>query len=147
MPTAAKLFGAIAFTFVAFLAAEVLKPAFPEGMSFGYFSVICAAIGLLCGWMVMGPNAGRGGTKAVGTGLRTSVTIVFWAMLGFGIREMLIRSTDKRYNGVTEAVVGTFEILLEYGRLMLSSAPALIVLVVGGALGGLLSNWAAERFR
>jgi hypothetical protein len=147
MPTAAKLFGAIAFTFVAFLAAEVLKPAFPEGMSFGYFSAICAAIGLLCGWMVMGANAGRGGTKAVGTGLRTSVTIVFWAMLGFAIREMLIRSTDRRYNGVTEAVVGTFEIIIEYARTLVSSPSALIVLAVGGALGGLLSNWAAERFR
>lgn len=147
MPTAAKLFAAVAFTLVAFFTAELLKPAFPEGTSFGLFAPVSAGIGALVGWMVMGPNAGRGAGRAIGTGLRTSVTIVFWGMLVFGIREMLLRSTDKRYKGITEAVVGTFDILIEYGQIMLASPAALVVLVVGGALGGMFSNWAAERWR
>jgi hypothetical protein len=146
MPTAARLFAALAFAGVGFFGAEVLQPAFPEGTEFGWFSPVMAGIGLLCGWLVMGPNAGRGAVRAAGTGLRTSVTVVFWGMLLFAVREMLLRSTARRYDGVTEAVVGTFEIILEQGRILLSSPEALIVLAAGGVLGGLVSNWAAERF-
>ncbi len=146
MPTAARLFAALAFAAVGFLGAEVLKPAFPEPVGFGWFSPIMAAIGLLCGWLVMGPNAGQGAVRAAGTGLRTSVTMVFWGMLLFALREMVLRSTARRYDGITEALVGTFGILIEQGRILLSSPETLIVLAGGGVLGGLLANWAAARF-
>ena len=53
MPTAAKLIGAISFLLVAFFAAETVKPVFPEGFSFGYFSAVCAWIGFLVGGAVL----------------------------------------------------------------------------------------------
>jgi hypothetical protein len=146
MPTAAKLFAAFAFGLVGFFAAEVMKPSFPEGMNLGWFSVICGLIGIYVGWSVMGANAGHGTSRAMATGLRASATIVFWAVVGFSIYEMLVRSIDKRYNGVMEAVLGTFELAYDYGALLLTSHMTLFVLVVGGILGGMFSDWAAKRW-
>ncbi len=146
MPTAAKLFAAIAFALVGFFAAEVMKPSFPEGFNFGNFSIICALVGVIAGWRVMGSNAGQGTGRAMGTGVRTSATLAFWGLVLFGAVEMLKRSTDSRYNGVMDALEGLFAILLEFGQIVMTSLPALIVLVVGGILGGMFSNWAAARW-
>jgi hypothetical protein len=146
MPTAAKLFAAFAFGLVGFFAAEVMKPSFPEGMNLGWFSVICGLIGILVGWWVMGSNAGRGTGRAIGTGLRTSVTIVFWALVFFSIYEMLARSIDKRYVGVMDALRGMVGLVAEYAVLVGTSTMTLVVLLVGGVLAGLFSEWAAKRW-
>lgn len=147
MPTAAKLFGAIAFLLVGFFAAEVMRPAFPEGQNLGYFSVICALLGIIVGWRIMGPNAGRGAGKAVGTGLRSSVTLAFLAIFVFSIQEMLVRSTERRYRGVMDALEGLFALMIEFAQVAISSVPAVAVLIVGGILGGIFANWAAVRWR
>ncbi|MCU0910235.1 MAG: TrgA family protein [Rhodobacteraceae bacterium] len=146
MPTAAKLFAAFAFGLVGFFAAEVMKPSFPEGMNLGWFSVICGLIGILVGWWVMGPNAGKGTGRAIGTGLRTSATIVFWALVFFSIYEMLARSVDKRYVGVMDALRGMVGLVVEYGAMVGTSTMTLAVLIVGGSLAGLFSEWAAKRW-
>jgi hypothetical protein len=146
MPTAAKLFAAFAFGLVGFFAAEVMKPSFPEGMNLGWFPVICGLIGIYVGWSVVGGNAGRGLYRAMATGLRASATIVFWALVVFSVYEMLSRSIDRRYNGVMEAVLGTFELAYGYGALLMTSYMTLVVLVAGGVLGGMFSDWAARRW-
>ena len=53
MPTAAKLFAAVCFGFVGFFAAELARPAFPEGTRFGWFAVLAVGggvSGLLAHW-------------------------------------------------------------------------------------------------
>jgi hypothetical protein len=146
MPTAAKLVAAIVFAALGFMAAELFKPAMPEGTQFGLFSPICAGIGLLCGWIVMGPLAGFGTGAAMGSGVRTAATIAFWALLGFSIYEMVLRSMKLRYDGPMEAVLAVFDLMLERGRLMLM--PELLgLLLVGGLLGGVVVEWAARRWR
>ncbi|MDT8853950.1 TrgA family protein [Paracoccaceae bacterium Fryx2] len=146
MPTAAKLFAAIAFAAVAFLAAELFKPAMPEGTRFGPFSLICAGLGAICGWVVMGKLTGRGYGQALGFGVRTSVTIAFWALLGFSLLEMVNRSTRMRYDGPMEALTGGLGLMLEYGQLMLTP-PVVGCLLLGGALGGAMAEWAGKRWR
>ncbi len=146
MPTASKLIGAVSFLLVAFFGAEVMKPYFPEGYSPGSYSIFVALIGLIVGWRTMGPNAGRGMVKAFGTGIRTSITIVFWGLLLFAIVEMLKRSTDRRYDGVTEALLGTFDIMIEYGKIVISAPPTLGVLVIGGLFSAWLTELAARRW-
>lgn len=146
MPTAAKLVAALVFALIGFLAAEIFKPQMPEGTQFGWFSPICAGIGLLCGWIIMGSLAGRGLRVALGSGVRTAVTVAFWALIGFSIYEMLLRSTRLRYDGPMEAVLAAFDLALDYGRLMLVP-DVLAVLLVGGALGGALVEWAARQWR
>lgn len=147
MPTAAKLVAAFAFAAVAFFAAEMFKPAMPPETQFGIFSQVCAFVGLLQGWRVMGRLVGRGWYSSAGSGLRTSVSIVFWCILLYSIREMILNSIKKRYDGVMSALEGTFDILLEFGMLLVSRPDPLIVLAVGGVLGGWLAEAASRRWR
>lgn len=146
MPTAARLFAAIAFAAIGFMAAEVYKPGLPPETQWGRFTILSTLIGLLCGWFVMGRLAGRGMRAAFGSGLRTSANMVFYAMLLFSIYEMVLRSLRKRYDGVFEAVMGTFDIMLAYGMALLRPEP-LIVLVLGGMLGGALAEWASRQWK
>ena len=146
MPTAARLAAALAFALVGFMAAETYKPGLPPETQWGMFSVLCTLIGILCGWLVMGRLAGRGMRAALGSGLRTSANMVFYAMLLFSIYEMVLRSLRKRYDGVFEAIEGTFDIALGYGLALLRPEP-MIVLVVGGMLAGLFAEWTSRRWR
>lgn len=145
MPTAARLLAAIGFLLIGYFGAEVVKPHMPEGTQFGAFSFVCAGIGLLTGWIVMGGLVGEGMVRAAGYGVRVSVTLVFWALLLFAIYEMLRRATKMRYDGPMEALTAVFGIGLEYGRYLLAP-DVLAVLLGGGVLVGMLSEWAARRW-
>lgn len=148
MPTAAKLFGGFAFALVGFFTAEVMKPAFPQGFNFGYFSLVCLVLGAMAGWRVMGPDAGRGRLRAASSGVKTSFVLTIWVLVVFSVREMVLQSTQQgRFEGIFEALRGTFEIMWEFAALLLSSFPPIAVLVIGGMLGGLFANWAAARWK
>lgn len=146
MPTAAKLFAALAFFATGYLAAEAFKPGMPEGTPFGHFSLIVAGIGALTGWMVMGGLAGRGYGAAAGFGLRTSITIAFWALLLFSTWQMIGLSIKMRYDGPMDALIGVFELMFENGKLVLAP-PVLVALGAGGILGGWLAEWAGRTWR
>ncbi len=145
MPTAAKLFAAVSFAVLGFIAAEVFKSTVERQEAFGSFSLIVAALGLLIGWSVMGSLAGRGYRASIGYGLRTSVTLAFWALLGFSIYQMLQLALKKRYDGPMEAVVGIFNLMLENGQRMLTPE-LLITFGVGGVVGGFMAEWASRRW-
>ena len=145
MPTAAKLVAAVAFAAFCYIAADAFKPAMPERTVWGAFNIVCAVVGLLCGWVVMGSLVGRGYQAAMGYGLRTIITCVFWVVILFSIYEAVLRSTKGRYDGPMAAVLGMFDLALEY--LKLGAMPTLIgTLVAGGIVGGLLSEWAGRRW-
>lgn len=146
MPTAAKLVAAVAFALLGFFAAELIKPLLPEGTQFGYFSLIAAGIGVLCGWFVMGGLVGAGYYSASGFGVRTSATLVFWSVVLLSIIEMVKLSIKLRYEGPMDAIQGAFEIALGYLRLMVD--PGVIgVLLIGGALAGMFAEWSSKRWR
>ena len=146
MPTAAKLFAAVAFAAVAYLAAGIYSRGLPEGTPTGLLGPVCAGLGLICGWRVTGPLAGRGVMAAMGTGVRTSVTIAFWALLVFSITRMLRESTRMIYDGPMEALQSVFSWMLVYGKLLLTPE-VLAALLLGGVFGGWLAEWASERWR
>lgn len=148
MPTAAKLVAALAFALVGYFAAQAVKlpGVLPEGTQFGWFSEITAGIGFLCGWIVMGGLVGKGYPEAVASGLRISVTIVFWALLGFSIYEMVLLSMKMRYDGPMEAVLAVFDLMLDYGK-RLFTLPIIGTLAVGGVLGGIAAEYAGRHWR
>lgn len=146
MPTAAKLVAALAFALTGFLGAEAFKLGMPPGMAFGPFSLVIAAIGVLCGWTISGRLAGGGYTASVGYGLRSSVTIAFWGLLIYSTERMVQRSLDMLYDGPVEAVIGIFQLMVDLGQRLLT-AEVLTVLAVGGVFGGLVAEWAARRWR
>lgn len=145
MPTASKLISAAAFALIAFIAAELYKTTVPERTEWGQLSLICAGIGLLCGWLVMGTLTGRGYRAATGYGLRTSVTIMFWILIGFSIYEMVKRSTNLRYDGPMEAVLGSFELAMEFAVSM-ATVPVIGTFAIGGIVAGALAEWVGRRW-
>ena len=146
MPTAAKLFAAVAFTLVAFFAAEVFKPHMEEGTQFGVFSQISALIGLVAGWRVLGREAGHGWLESANSGLKTSVVMVGLALIIFSIEEMLVLAFRRSYDSPMEAVVGTISIGVDFVQ-KLVVPDVMVILLGGGILAGLLAEWAARRWR
>ena len=145
MPTAPKLIAAVFFALLAALAAHLFIPVLPEGTQIKLFRELSAAIGLLCGWFIMGRSTGRGMVEAVNRGLVTSVAIVFWCLLAFSIYFMVRKSTRMMYDGPMDAVLGVLELMLEYGTLLKHPATP-IALVAGGVLGGMLTEAVSRRW-
>ena len=145
MPTAAKLISAVAFAFLGFIAAATFVPHMPEGSQIGLFRELTAVIGFIVGWFVMGGLVGRGYGEAAGSGLRTSVTLTFFALLFFSVYLMVKKSFKMIYDGPMDAVLGVFEFMLEYGRMMLQP-DVLGVLALGGILAGVIAEWASRRW-
>ena len=146
MPTAAKLVAAVCFAAVGWLAANAHIPALTPGAAVGAFREITALIGLLIGWALMGNLVGKGYGEAAGSGLRTSVTLVFFALLGFSTYHMILQSTKMVYDGPMDAVLGIFDFMMENGRAMLTVG-VLGTLGIGGMLGGMAAEWASRRWR
>ena len=145
MPTAAKLIAAVFFALVAAAGAITYIPLLPEGTQTGWLIPGCAGLGLVSGWMVMGANVGRNYAEAIATGLRTIITAVFFAVLLFAIYVMIIRSMHMLYKGPMEAILAVFAIMLEYGKLMFDRN-FIAVLAVGGAIGGVISEFVGRRW-
>lgn len=146
MPTAAKLFAALAFAAIGFFSAEVFKPHMPPGTQFGLFSFYAALIGFVCGWRVLGPEAGRGMLNSANAGLRAALAAALLALIIFSIEEMIVHSFRKEYHGPMEAVIGAITLGVGFVEKMIVP-DVLIVLLGGGALAGCLSEWAARRWR
>lgn len=146
MPTAAKLVAALCFAAVGWLAANAFVPQLGETPNEGAFREITALIGFACGWRVMGSLVGQGYADAVGSGLRTVVTLVFFALLGFSTYLMIGESMKMRYDGPMDAILGVFELMMDYGRRMLTVG-VLGVLALGAVLGGVAAEWARRRWR
>lgn len=146
MPTAAKLSAAVAFAMLAWLAAEVYKTTQPDRTIWGQFSMIAAVVGGLCGWLVMGPLTGRGYVAALSNGVRTSVTILFWLLVGFAIHDMIRASMNLRYGGPMEAILGAFDLFLRHGRSILT-AQVLGIWLLGGLICGAFAEWAGRTWR
>lgn len=145
MPTAAKLVAAVAFALLGFLAAELIKPLMPEGTQYGFFWEVCAAIGAVCGWRVMGTLTGRTYRAAVESGLRTMLTMVFWSILLLAIYAMVLESMKMRYGGPVEALQAIFSISLGYLQIMVDPW-VIAALLLGGMLGGVITEWASRRW-
>ena len=146
MPTAARLFAALAYATVAFLASEQFKVLLPEGLDTGYLSEVNAVIGLLTGWFVMGRLAGGGYARAVGRGLRTTAVMAFYVILAHSLREMYRLSMHMRYEGPMDAVIGIFDNGMHYGQMIVTSPGVMGILLVGGVLAAWLTEWAARRW-
>ena len=146
MPTAAKLIAAVAFALVGWFAAMAFIPQLPEGTNTGYFPEITAGLGFLIGWFTLGPKPSRGYFEMASLGLRTSILVVIWALLGFSTYFMVLRSTKMIYKNAGEAVLDVPQLMVQYGKLV-ASLPVIEVLVIGGILGGLITEFAGRRWR
>jgi hypothetical protein len=146
VPTAGKLIAALCLCALALALSEVIKSGFDPGMRFGLFGTTNAALGLVLGWVVIGRRTGQGIAVAVSTGLTGAVALVFWALAIQATNEMIGRAMARRYSGPAEAFDALFAIAAEYGARILTVEFA-VVLVLGGALSGVLAEAAARVWR
>ena len=146
MPTAAKLVAALAIAAVGWFAAEAFKTLMPPETVWGNFTPICAGIGAIVGWRVLGARAGRGLQSALGVGLSASAVLVGVVLFLFSGREMVLRALDRRYDGPMDATVSVFGIMLEYGSRM-GDVQLLGILIGGGLMAGLLAEVASRLWR
>ncbi len=145
MPTASKLVAAVAYALLGFLAAQTFVKHLPEGTPLGYFREITAAIGFIVGWLVMGKLTRKGYREAINAGLVTALLLVFWALLAFSLYFMLRKSMRMMYDGPMEAVLGVFQLMFDYGKMLL--VPDMLgVILIGGIVAGLVSEWAGKRW-
>lgn len=143
MPTAAKLVAAVVFAIVGWIAANAHVPVLGEAVNVGAFRELVGLLGMLIGWRVMGPAVGQGYRAALGAGLRTVIVLAFFAVMIFSTREMVLTSMKMRYDGPVDAVLAVFELMFEHAQEMLTFN-MIIVLLVGGLVGGVVSERASK---
>ena len=146
MPDAARLVAACCLALIAFIVSGQVMPLMPEGMDFGWFTHVNMALGVLCGWIIMGKRAGRGITPAINNGLTGVAALVFWALFVQGCNEMFRLAMRNRYDGPFEAVGAIFKIGMEYGKVLLH-VHIIATLLVGAVLAGLATEHAWRRWR
>ncbi len=146
MPTAARLVGAICLGVLAWILSELIRPLMPEGTGFGVFNYVNGVIGLIVGWMVMGPRAGRGFVPAINNGVTGTVVLILWGLAVHSSYEMFRLAMRNRYDGPLEALTAIFLIGSEFG-LMIATLPVMGTAIVGAVIVGLLTDGAARRWR
>jgi len=88
---------------------------------------------------------GEGMRRALFAGLGTSAWLLFWALVIFSLREMLMRSLDRRYGNPTDALTNVIAIFEQFFR-MAMIPEVVVILLAGGLIGGLLSELADRRW-
>jgi hypothetical protein len=146
MPTGAKAMAAISFAVVGWIVANTYVPNMPEATSVGYLRELTALLGVAVGWRVMGNSVGHGYVRAIGSGWKTMIVLIFVALLFFGIYEMLQLSVKMYYDGPLEAILDVFRRMLERS-IPLLTVPVLAATSIGGAVAGLLTENASRRWR
>lgn len=146
MPSAARLFAALSLAVLGWIASEMVKPLVPFSTDWGWFNQVNAGIGLLVGWLFLGPRAGGGITAAINNGITSAVVLVLVGVLVQGTNEMVRLSFARRYDSPFEAVAGIFEISLGYGRTLLD-LQLIGALLVGGIVAALIAEAVGKRWR
>ena len=148
MPTAAKLAAAVLPLPPSAVRRRGLQAgACPSGTVWGYFNAISAAIGLLCGWFVMGGLVGQGYRAAIGYGLRTVGDDGVLGAARLLTYLMVLRSMSMRYDGPMEAVRGHLRSDDRERAAAWNPAGASLTLLLGGIVGGMLTEWVGRRWK
>lgn len=146
MPDAAKLMAALLIGMVAFIVSYQIMPLMPESTDFGSFVYVNTILGIATGWVVMGKRAGRGITAAINNGLGGAMMLVLWGLFIHSCYQMFDRALSNWYNGFFSAMAAIFQFMAEYA-LILIDVNVLTVLVVGGTLAGLATEFAWRTWR
>ncbi len=145
MPTMGRLVGAILFAGLAWYTSLLIIPLFPVGTNLGLFQEVNTFFGLIAGWTVAGPRAGLGYVAAFSYGLTALVAMVVMALFFNSSVVMVEQSLRKRYDGPGEAATDVFQMCVDHAIVM--ATPEIIgTLVIGGIVGGLVTEFFGRRF-
>ncbi|WP_417721714.1 TrgA family protein [Salipiger sp.] len=146
MFTAARLVAALCMAGLGWLGSDYVRTLMPESTAFGYFNFVNLAVGFFCGWIIIGPRAGRGMSSAISHGITGTVAMIFWALFLQSANEMTRLAMRHRYDGPVEALGAIFEIGVGYGSMLVNGG--FILLMIAGALTtGILSEITSRHWR
>ncbi len=146
MPNAAKLIAALGLAALGWLVSDMIKPLVPFSVDFGWFNYVNAAIGVLVGWLFLGPRVGQGMTSAINNGITSAIVMVILGLLSQGVNEMVRLSFARRYDTPFEAIAAIFEISLDYGMILLDMQ-VILTLLGGGIVAALAAEALGRRWR
>lgn len=146
MPTAAKLVAALCFAFLAWVVCIVVEGVLPETERVGNLYPVSIVSGALAGWFISGAAKRAKYHEAASTGLRTAASAIIVALLTFSVATMLQIAMRGRYRGPMEALLDIVHQFLGFGTVLLS-APVIVALLVGGAIAGMVTEYAGRRWR
>lgn len=141
MPTAGRLAGAIAYAIYGWYVGIILIPFFPEGVAPAFLIPLCIAIGVICGWKIVGARANRGYYAAIGHGLTGAFALSFWVIFLVSFHRMIRNALRRFYDGTMEAIVDVFSQMLDFGQVLLD-----VNFIASVAIGGIIGAWVAEYF-
>ena len=145
MPTAAKLVAAIFFAALGYITISLYIAHLPTGSTLRVLYQSSPGFGLVCGWLISGQRAGRGYADAVGTGVRSAFTTLVAVLLLHSLLQMLDFSMKRRFDGPMEAILAVFNYMVDYGTVALAG-DVIGAIVIGGIIGGLLTEFAGRRW-
>lgn len=146
MPTAAKAAGAFLFAIVGWLVADAYIPGMLDATGAGNMREYNAVVGALVGWFVMGNSVGNKYIDAIGYGWKTVIVLVVVALFTFGLYEMLKQSTRMVYNDPLEALADIFYQMFRRSQTAMTF-DVFITMLIGGAVGGLGTEYVGRRWR
>ncbi len=146
MPNAAKLLAALSLALVGWIVSDMIKPLVPFSIDFGWFNYVNAAIGVLVGWLFLGPRAGSGPTAVINNGITSAVIMVIVGLFVQATNEMVRLSFARRYDSPFEAVAAIFEIFIDYS-LIIWDMQVILVLLAGGIISAFVSEVAGKFWR
>ncbi len=146
MPTAGRLAGAVFYGLLAGLLAFLAAPFFGDPGVPKLWYPLCGIVGVLTGWIVVGPRTGQGTAVAFGTGLTGAASIAFWVFFLLSGNEMIRMSMRGRYDGPMEAVIGIFSFMVDYA-VQFTDPVVLVVWLGGGVIAGLATDAFGKRYR
>lgn len=146
MPTAARLVAALCLAIVGYILSRMVMPLMPEGTAFGNFVPFNMFLGVVVGWLMMGPRAGRGFVASINNGVAGVFVLVLWGVFLQACNEMVRLAMRNRYDGAFEALAAVFQISVDYALIM-ATVPIGITMVVCALIIGPVVDFAASRWR
>jgi hypothetical protein len=146
MPTAPRLLAALCLAAAGALLAHLYLDNLTREFRPVWAMPGWALIGLLVGWRVVGARPGADLAQTVNQALAGAALTLFWGVLFVAVVQMVLRSTQKRYQDLESALLGVFDLMAE-GALVLLTPEALGAALLGGLLAASLSAWSERRWK
>lgn len=144
--TATRVVAAVLLAITGWLVSQLVRPLMPPGTVFGLFDYVNAGLGLAVGWVVIGSRMGRGMSNAIGIGITGAFALLFWGIFLQSAREMFALANKRRYDGPMEALIGIFEIAIDY--IQIAATPSVLgALTLCGVVTAVLAERAAQVWR
>jgi len=149
MPDAARLVAAICLGIVGFFLSGLVMEVYVREIGeidFGWFVYLNVALGVAVGWVSVGGRAGRGVSSALTNGLTGVFLLTLWGLFLQACNEMTRLAMKNRYDGPIEAIGAVFQIMAEWGLLLLYG-PILGTMLVGAFVTGIFTEYAWRIWR